>query len=44
MVLDIRDVMLHFAVWAFTASMQHISSLKAVSRLLTERPSQLLSS
>jgi hypothetical protein len=39
-VLDIRDIMSQFAVWAFTDIMQHISSLKAVSRLLLkERPS-----
>jgi len=28
-VLDIRDIMSQVAVWAFTDSMQHISSLKA---------------
>ena len=34
-VLDIRDIRLQFAVWAFSDSMQHISSLKlTVSRLL----------
>lgn len=29
-VLDIRDIMSQFAVWTFTDSMQHISSLKAI--------------